>query len=288
MNRRSTPRIALATAEHLPDLTTDDQHLLLALRARGVRAEPLVWQDTGVDLPDAVIIRSCWDYHLRVEEFFDWVDRLDRAGVTVLNPPSLLSWNAHKRYLDGLSAVVSVPARIWLARGGEEGDPVLPAEWERAVFKPAISASAHETWLAELPLGDAQRTRLRDQRARSDVMAQRFVNEILTAGELSFVFIDGQYSHAVGKRPAAGDFRVQAEHGGSAELAHPRSSEIRTAAAVVAAAPAIPLYARVDAVVTPAAFQLMELELIDPQLFFIEAAQPLDGFVEAILARVRA
>ena len=36
-------------------------------------------------------------------------------------------------------------------------------------------------------------------------------------GEWSLVFFAGRFSHAVLKRPAAGDFRVQAEHGGSTE-----------------------------------------------------------------------
>lgn len=282
-----SPRVALATAEHLPDLSADEQQLLLALRARGIRAEPLVWSAAPEALPDAVLIRTCWDYHLRVDEFFRWVDHLDAAGVVVLNPPPLLRWNAHKRYLERLAGVVSVPPLVWFQRGSQVRDIALPAEWRRAVIKPAISASAYETWVADLPLGDADRERLRALCLGGDVLAQRFVHEITSEGELSFVFIEGHYSHAVRKRPASGDFRVQAELGGGVAVETPASHDIRTASAVVAAIPEIPLYARVDAVVTPHAFHLMELELIDPQLFFHEAAHPIGDLADAVLARIR-
>jgi hypothetical protein len=38
----------------------------------GIRAEAAVWSDQSIDWEsyDAVVIRSCWDYHLRVAEFF--------------------------------------------------------------------------------------------------------------------------------------------------------------------------------------------------------------------------
>lgn len=289
MSRPRPPRIALATAQHLPDLTPEDRLLQAALRARGVDADPLVWSDFhDAPRPDAVLIRSCWDYHLRVEEFFHWLEGLERAGVLLLNPLSLLRWNAHKRYLDELATAAAAPPRVWFSRGCREPEHNIPPEWGRVVIKPAVSASAYETWVADLPLGDAERMRLRTSCAGGDVMAQRYVREIETAGEVSFVFIAGQYSHAVRKHSAPGDFRVQVEFGGRVRAEAAGAREIGLAAAVLAAAPEVPLYARVDAVVTRAAFHLMELELIDPQLFFLEASQPLDRLVEATLARLRA
>ena len=48
---------------------------------------------------------------------------------------------------------------------------------------------------------------------------QAFVPEVETQGEVSLVFIDGVFSHAVRKRPAQGDFRVQIDFGGSWESA---------------------------------------------------------------------
>lgn len=288
MRDRDSPRIALATAAHLPDLAPDDQPVLAALRARGVHAMPLVWSEPGPERPDVVVIRSCWDYHLRTREFFDWVNTLRESGVIIINPLPLLAWNAHKRYLIELAAVAPVPPIVWLPAGSDADAPLgLPREWTDVVVKPAISASAHDTWQAKLPLDRTARSRIGRMREKGDVMVQRFVREIVTQGETSFVFIDGAFSHAVQKLPAAGDFRVQAEHGGRAAAAAPRERDIRMAAAVVAVAPDAPLYARVDAVVTPDAFHLMELELIDPQLFFLENSQAVERFVKALIRRSR-
>src|SRR5215213_8270452 len=94
-------KVALATSESWPGLSPDDAELPSALQHLGVDAGPVVWSDAGVDWRtfDAVIIRSCWDYHLRIDAFTTWVERLDRERVRVLNAPHVLRWNSHKSYL---------------------------------------------------------------------------------------------------------------------------------------------------------------------------------------------
>ncbi|HKE00748.1 MAG TPA: hypothetical protein VKE69_07055, partial [Planctomycetota bacterium] len=89
-------RVALATSADLPDLAEDDRGLLDELRARGAEADPTVWSEPSVEWSayDAVVVRSCWDYHLRLDEFVGWIDRVERDGVRLLNPPELLRWNA--------------------------------------------------------------------------------------------------------------------------------------------------------------------------------------------------
>src|ERR1043166_3496668 len=113
-------RVALATYANLPGLNDDDRLLIPALDALGLSAAPAVWDapDVRWDEFRAVMVRSCWDYHHRLEEFLAWVDRLERAGVPLWNPPAVLRWNSHKGYLRDLEAcgVPIVPTR-WLARG---------------------------------------------------------------------------------------------------------------------------------------------------------------------------
>src|SRR2546421_12579877 len=114
-------RIALATSAKLPTLNEDDRLLIPALAELGLAAVPAVW-----DAPDVcweefqgVVVRSCWDYHHRLEEFLTWVARLERAGIPVWNPPAVLRWNNHKGYPPGPAA----PGRSVLPqprlRGGE-------------------------------------------------------------------------------------------------------------------------------------------------------------------------
>src|SRR6266404_3344198 len=144
-------RIALATYAKQPSLNEDDLLLVPALREFDVTAVPAVWDSPEVCWEEfqGVVVRSCWDYHHRLEEFLAWVTRLERAEVPLWNSPALLRWNSHKGYLRDLAArgVPIVPTR-WLGRGRQVGLAQLLRDerWGDAVVKPAVSASATDTW----------------------------------------------------------------------------------------------------------------------------------------------
>jgi glutathione synthase/RimK-type ligase-like ATP-grasp enzyme len=269
-------RIALATAAKLPTLNDDDRLLIPALAELGFTAVPAVWDAPDVCWDEfrggggAVLVRSCWDYHYRLEEFLAWVTRLERAGVPLWNPPAVLRWNSHKGYLRDLAArgVPIVPTR-WLARGRAVGLAQLlhDERWSDAVVKPAVSASAHGTWRTSFERAGADQARLDELLRAGDVMVQPFVSEVSDAGEWSILFLDGQFSHAVLKRPAGPDYRVQWEFGGTAESMVPPANLVADAEAVMAAVPGDPVYARVDGVERDGRLMLMELELIEPHLF---------------------
>ena len=285
-------RIALATYSKLPTLNDDDRLLIPALAALGVTAVPAVWDSGQVcwDEFQGVLIRSSWDYHLRPLEFLDWIARLERGGVRVWNPGALLRWNHHKRYLRDLAArgVATVPTR-WLARGEPADLQALLADvgWREAVIKPAVSASAFGTWRSSTETASRDQSRLEELLSTGDVMVQPLLSEVGDGGEWSLVFLGGSFSHAVLKRPAAGDYRVQWEFGGSAVAAAPARRLIADAERVLAAAPGDALYARVDGVEREGRLVLMELELIEPHLFLgwdNGAAGHLAGALRAALA----
>src|SRR6478736_463824 len=120
-------------------------------------------------------------------------------------------------------------------------------------------------------------------------LVQQFIPEIETQGEISFIYIDGAYSHAVLKRPAAGDFRVQKEHGGSVELLNPDSALLDQANEIAATIAQVrdSLYCRIDAVARDSKLVLMELELIEPELFLGLAEGAAERFAKAIVRRVK-
>jgi len=263
-------RIALATSRKFVSLTDDDRLLIEPLRSRGFAAEPAVWSDPDVHWSgcDAVILRSCWDYHLRLAEFLAWVGGLEKAGVRLWNPPEMVRWNANKNYLRDLeSRGIPVVPTFWPEQRVSLPEQLRSLGWDRAVIKPRVSATAHRTMLVSADdAADAQS--LADELlAGPGVMVQQFMDGIRTSGEWSLVFFSAEFSHAVIKIPKAGDFRVQHDFGGSEESAEP-PREIREAAArVIAALEQPPLYARVDGVESGGRFLLMELELIEPALF---------------------
>ena len=256
-------RIALASCAAWPELTDDDRLLIPALKQLDVEAVPAVW-DGPVDWTqfDQVVIRSCWDYHLRPNEFLDWIQELEKARVKVQNLPALVRWNTDKRYLRELKAAgATIPPTIWIEEREElsSGEMLDMLGWSSAIVKPTVSASAHKL-----------RRVFRDEPAvqlKGPAILQQFIPEIVSCGEWSLVFLGGKYSHAVIKRPAAGDFRVQSEFGGKAALAEPPDAMVDEAARMVGSLPGRPLYARIDGVDRDGTLVLMEVELIEPELF---------------------
>jgi glutathione synthase/RimK-type ligase-like ATP-grasp enzyme len=284
-------RVALATYEHAPGLAPDDQLVLPALAACGLDPVPAVWSDARVawDSFDAVVVRSCWDYHLRASAFAAWLACLESAGIPVFNSPAILWWNADKRYLLDLArrGVATIPTMVVEQGGAREIARVAAAEgWSRFVVKPAVSASGYETYAITAPLDDRALIAASRAAAAGDVLVQPFADEVPRDGEYSFTFIDGAYSHATIKRAAAGEFRVQTEHGGRVDRAAPTDSLVAQASRVLGVLPETPLYARVDGIARDDAFLLMELELIEPNLFLAyDAGAPL-RLATAIAARL--
>jgi hypothetical protein len=281
-------RIAFVTHAGLPGLSKDDLLAVEELRRRGATVEPAVWDDPGVRWPlyDRVVLRSCWDYHLRPGEFLDWLDRMEREEIPLWNPAPVVRGNVDKAYLAGLAAAgIPVVPTAFLERGEAVDLGALLDErgWTDVVVKPSVSASAFHTLRLGRGEEAAARAELEEMTAASRVLIQPFLPEVQTQGEWSLMFLLGEYSHAVLKRPGAGDFRVQAELGGSATPERPAAALIEQARAVVETIPGPWLYARVDGVEIGGTFTLMELELIEPSLFLATDPRAPARFAEAIL-----
>ena len=279
MHRRS---IAFATYEGAPALTADDRLAVPLLAGGNIDVEPAVWSDSRVEWRqfDAVILRSTWDYHHRPGEFRDWLERLESYGVAVWNPVALARWNMDKRYLRDLAGrgVSTVPT-AWIGAGeGVDLNELMESKgWHDAVLKPVIAATSYRT--VRVPRAVAGHREIE----HGEAMLQPFVPQVAGEGEWSLVFLGGEYSHAVLKRPAAGDFRVQEEFGGSSQAAEAPSMLRESAAEVLAAVEHPWLYARVDGVRDDdGRLLLMELEMLEPLLFLAHHPQAPERFAEAI------
>ena len=282
-------RAGLVTCGELPELPPDERGLLEELPRLGVAASPLVWDDPSVDWRgwDALVLRSVWDYHLKPAAFRAWLDRLEAAGAPLLNPPALVRENMDKSYLLRLAdaGVPIVPTA--LVRRGERGGLKSLLEsrgWPEAVVKPAVSASGWRT--RRVSLGrESGESALEEALGASDALVQPFLPEIVAEGEWSFVFLDGEFSHAVLKTAAPGEFRVQADHGGAAVLAEPPAGLLAAAELALSRAASRPLYARVDGIRRKTELLVMELELIEPALFLSLSRGAAERFAKAIASR---
>jgi glutathione synthase/RimK-type ligase-like ATP-grasp enzyme len=276
--------VCFVTCLRWPDISASDRLAADALERAGVSVVAEPWNRPGAafDRYDAVILRSSWDYHFTPDDFVAWLDRWEAARVSLWNRPALVRWNVSKRYLvDLASAGVAVVPTVVSDRRSVA--TVVDARgWSAAVVKPVIGASAHGIEIVRRGAADAPDP----ARGGDQVLIQPLIEEIRTAGEWSVVFVDGEMTHAVVKRPAAGDIRVQAQFGGVAEPATPPALVVAGARQAVDALPVAPLYARIDGVVTRDGFLVMEVEVNEPALFFQHAPAAAERFAAAILRRL--
>jgi glutathione synthase/RimK-type ligase-like ATP-grasp enzyme len=257
--------------------------LLEALAARGVDAEPASWDDETVSWAgaDLVAVRTTWDYTLRRDDFLAWAGAV-AAETRLVNPLPVLTWNSHKRYLVELAAAgVPVVPTVLLEAGGSVPDVLGEGP---LVIKPAVSAGGRGARLG--PAGDLRDTTA-ELLACGDVLVQPAVDSIGRDGEVSLIRIGGTWSHAVRKLPAAGGFLVHEKHGGRLEDHLPTTREVAVAEQALAAAPGPVAAARVDLVRLDGEPVVMELELIEPELFLRRAPAAPARLADALLAVLR-
>src|SRR5258706_7374133 len=212
--------LAFVTSNDYSDLTPGDRIAADAIRAEGGSVVPAIWNDPLVKWAkfDAIIVRSTWDYHLRPADFVSWLDSLERGAFPVWNPVKTLRWNMDKHYLLDIEKNGTAIPRTMFLEMGQPFDPARVRSFlgtDEVVVKPVISASAWNTWHCSLKnLSNADAKRLQTLHEQSAMMVQEFMPEVAEEGEWSLIFFGGQFSHAVKKYPATGDFRVQEALGG--------------------------------------------------------------------------
>ena len=288
----STPRIALLTHEQRPAPTADDQ--LLADALSGLAQVDVVPWDApdAIDqlaAADAAVIRSTWNYTETLSSFLEFVDSVRGTATRLLNPAEVVRWNCDKHYLGELErlGVATLPT-TFLDRSGVGADPTASESardtelqelmdrrgWSDVVVKPTVSATARGLFRVERGDAPSAAERFHAARAAHDLMIQPVAPEIERDGEWSLMFFGGEYSHAVRKRAPRGDFRVQSDFGGTSRRETAPAALVDDAARLLElvhqrfAVHAPLLYARVDGIERDGHLVLMELELIEPELFF--------------------
>jgi glutathione synthase/RimK-type ligase-like ATP-grasp enzyme len=263
-------RCCFLSMDDLSGYVSDDELAIPRLGELGWQVDTVSWRDKTVDWNDfeAVIIRTPWDYQRDPGAFLDVLATIDASSARLENPIDIVKWNLNKGYLRELEAngTYIVPT-IWREKGVVESDV---SEWlERfgtgeVVIKPTVSATAEFTYrLTEF------KPQLTEIFAGREYMVQPFMPNIVTEGEYSLFYFSGEYSHTILKAPKPLDFRVQEEHGGIITAVKPSEKIIDTARSVFELISPAPLYARIDLVRDASDnFALMELELIEPALYF--------------------
>ncbi len=288
------PLVAAAAWAEYPELHDDWPLVREALHALGVAARPAVWTDDGVDWSafDLVLVNGAWDNSRRPHEFLCWADSLAAAGVAVANSPATLRWNIDKRYLRDLEAagVATVPT-TWVEPAGASVDASALALPEgELVVKPSVSGGGHLTARYEPHEHDQARAHVAALVGSGrTAMIQPYQAAVDAEGEAGLVFLGGVFSHAIHKDPM-----IRRGVGPTESLVDNQVTRAATATAgqldvarrAVAAAEALhgpTTYARVDIVErTDGEPALLELELLDPVLFFVHHPAGASRFADVL------
>ena len=284
-------RIAFVTCERLREIHDDDRLVADELLRRGFQVTAAEWTDPDIDWRQfaCVVLRAAWDYHLDEAGYAAWLRRCDAERVNLWNPAAVVLANLDKRYLAAFAdAGVAIVPILYIERGETQSLPALleRRNWTRAVVKPAVSASAFGTWRTSMASAAADQRRFDEEVLQRSLLVQPFVDQIVDSGEWSIVFFDGEYSHAVLKTPASGDFRVQEELGGHGESREPSPAIVAQARRVLSQVAGQLLYARVDGIECDGGFVLMELEINEPFLYIGSSTGAAKRFAEAIVRRI--
>jgi glutathione synthase/RimK-type ligase-like ATP-grasp enzyme len=281
-------RCAFLSMDSLEDFFAYDQMLFEPLKAVGWSAEEVSWRKTDVDwnVFDVVVIRTTWDYQDDVEAFMACLQRIEASSAQLQNGLKAVEWNISKRYLSDLqNQGINIVPTLWF-------NAFVVAELQigfshfdtsEIVLKPLVSANADHTYRLTPENLKEQADELKDVFAHREFMMQPFLPEIVNEGEYSLFYFAGHYSHSILKQPGAGDFRVQEEHGGHLKSIQPSEEMLTIARHCLAALPADVLYARIDLVRHKNEFAVMEIELIEPSLYFNMDPESPQRFVDAFI-----
>ncbi|MER5937114.1 hypothetical protein ABT121_07295 [Streptomyces sp. NPDC001928] len=289
------PRIALVTCRPAPEISVDRDLpvLVRALTQAGAEADIVYWDDATADWGgyDLAVIRSTWDYSWRAAEFLAWAERCGKA-TRLANPAGVVRWNADKRYLGELAeaGVPVVPTRYFAPGDGIDGLPVdreyvvKPTSGAGARFAARYTPDEHDTAVRQLARMHAE---------GFTAMVQPYIESIDVSGERALQFYGGRLLHASRKgavlTPGTPYDERKVAHPGL-EPWTPTPAELAVAERALDAVPEAEelLYARVDLVDgADGQPQVMELELVEPNLFLWLHPASVPRVVEAILTSAR-
>ncbi|PKP17071.1 MAG: hypothetical protein CVU07_04950 [Bacteroidetes bacterium HGW-Bacteroidetes-23] len=280
-------KIGILTCARLPELLESDQKLIPLFAQYSIQAKAVVWDDESIDWTefDYLIFRNTWDYYQKEITFNLWLDKIKSLGIKTFNPISVIQKNKHKFYLKELEKDgISILPTIFLEKNSTQNlRNLIPENWEKIVIKPAFSAGSYLTKLIDISEIESIQTEFKEHSETKDFLLQEFRPEIKELGETSFIFFNGKFSHAVNKKPVENDFRVQIQYGGKYALIQPNADLLHQAELVLSKIPEKLLYTRVDGIVIENKLHLMEIELIEPDLYFDLADGARERFVKAFL-----
>ena len=280
-------KCALLTMKDLSKFECYDNLIVNPLEEMGWICDQVPWDTNKLidwDQYDSVIIRSTWNYQENFLKFINVLKEINSSSADLQNPIDIVEWNLNKQYLkDFENKNIKIVPSQWFNNfiPKEIIQSFLNFNSKKIIIKPCISANADHTYILEEKTALSKLKTLKKDFIDKEFIIQPFIQDIKNEGEYSLIYFGNTLSHVLLKTPKVGDFRVQEEHGGTLKsIINPEQALIRFGKNVINKLPRACLYSRVDIVRNKNEFLLMEVELIEPSLYFNMDSKSPKKFVE--------
>ena len=272
---------------YIQNILLEQELLKSAFEAQGLKVDITYWDNPSYEWQQtkSVLFRTVWDYFERFDEFWDWLEQV-KTKTRLINSYELIKWNIDKHYLRDLknNDIQVVPTYF-----ADKGNNISLQEianlndWKHIVIKPAISASAFNTYKITNDEIEQKEQLFHELLQTHDMLVQPFFPTISELGEASLMVFGGKFTHAILKKTKAGDFRVQDDFGGTVHDYNPTQEEIKFAEKVFQSCTSLPIYGRVDIVWdSNKHIYLSELEIIEPELWIRNRPESANKIAEAV------
>ena len=272
---------------YIQNILLEQELLKSAFEAQGLKVDITYWDNPSYEWQQtkSVLFRTVWDYFERFDEFWEWLEQV-KTKTRLINSYELIKWNIDKHYLRDLknNGIQVVPTYF-----ADRGNNICLQEianlndWKHIVIKPAISASAFNTYKITNDEIEQKEQLFYELLQTHDMLVQPFFPTISELGEASLMVFGGKFTHAILKKAKAGDFRVQDDFGGTVHDYNPTQEEIKFAEKVFQSCTSLPIYGRVDIVWdSNKHIYLSELEIIEPELWIRNRPESANKIAEAV------
>ncbi|MBN2615740.1 MAG: hypothetical protein JXR71_08615 [Bacteroidales bacterium] len=286
--------IAILTTREMPEMMPYDQEVIRRLRDLNIVCEVVFWEDV-LTLPveslrnyNMIVFRTVWNYYKNAEHFSQFLNILEAAGIPTANPLEIIRWNMEKSYLKKLMQEgYDVIPTVFSDHNPEQAfREARSNNWKKMVLKPMISGGSYHTFVLDAEDEPLFKEYIREYYHNRPFMLQEFIPGIAD-GEISTLTFGNGYTYSVTKVPQAGDYRVQFQYGGQYRAHETPAELLKIAERLFDRHGRNTLYQRLDGVWHNGKFLIMEVELLEPDLYLNLSEEALQAFTESIVLQIR-
>lgn len=241
---------------------------------------------------DVVILKSIWGYHLHHRIFLKQISILRNKKVKLINNYDFISWNIDKyKYLNELRNINTIPTKLLKFKNTKKVSQIRKIilqmgeilHTDTLVIKPRISESGYLTFKYDVKMDNKSIITLLKQNQELNFIIQPYRSGVL-AGELSVIMINGIVLYGIKRFPGIISEKSDPVYKKFTSLPVAIKKQVDILKTFfLEKFGVLPNICRVDFLKFKTGYEILEVELIDPDLFFRYIPQSLKSKVTSMI-----